>query len=52
MAASAAVPHVLAAVNNVRLKGFNEADWKQQLRKMLERLSANAQAMTAEVAEA
>ena len=51
MAASAEVPHVLAAVNNDLLKAFSEAEWKQ-LRKMLDRLSANAQAMAAEGVQA
>ena len=51
MAASAEVPHVLAAVNNHLLKAFSEAEWRQ-LRKMLDRLSANAQAMAAEGVQA
>jgi len=46
-AASAEVPFVLAAVNNDFLKGFSEAEWKQ-LRKLLERMAANAQALAAE----
>ena len=51
VAASAEVPHVLAAVNNDLLQGFSEADWKQ-LRKLLERLSANAHALTPEGVQA
>ena len=51
LAASAEVPHVLASVNNDLLQGFSEADWKQ-LRKLLERLSANAQALTPEGVQA
>ena len=51
VAASAEVPHVLASVNNDLLQGFSEADWKQ-LRKLLERLSANAQALTPEGVQA
>ena len=46
-AASAEVPYVLASVNNDFLKGFSEAEWKQ-LRKLLERMAANAQALQGE----
>lgn len=49
-AASAQVPYVLASVNNDFLKGFSEAEWKQ-LRKLLERMAANAQALQAEGVE-
>lgn len=51
VAASAEVPHVLAAMNNDLLKGFSESEWKQ-LRKLLERMAANAQAMATEGTEA
>ena len=51
VAASAEVPHVLASVNNDLLQGFSETDWKQ-LRKLLERLSANAHALTPEGVQA
>lgn len=46
-AAAAKVPFVLASVNNDFLKGFSEAEWKQ-LRKLLERMAANAQALQSE----
>lgn len=43
-AASAHIPHVLASVNNDFLAGFSEREWKQ-LRKLIERMSANGQAL-------
>ena len=46
-AAAAKVPHVLAAVNNDFLQGFSESEWKQ-LRKLLDRMAANGQAMLAQ----
>lgn len=49
-AASAEVPFVLASVNNDFLKGFSEAEWKQ-LRKLLERMATNAQALQTEGVE-
>lgn len=49
-AASAEVPYVLASVNNDFLKGFSEAEWKQ-LRKLLERMASNAQALQTEGVE-
>lgn len=42
--AAAHIPHVLAAVNNDFLAGFSERDWKQLL-KLIERMSANGQAL-------
>ncbi len=43
-AASARIPHVLASVNNDFLDGFSERDWKQ-LRRLVERMAANGQAL-------
>lgn len=45
--AAAHIPHVLASVNNDFLAGFSERDWKQ-LRKLIERMSANGQALQAQ----
>ena len=45
-AASAQVPHVLAAVNNDFLQGFSEADWAQ-LRALVDRMAANGAALLA-----
>jgi len=45
------VPHVLAAVNNDFLRGFNEEEWKQ-LRQLIERMAANGHALQAERAAA
>ncbi|MFT3956243.1 MAG: MarR family transcriptional regulator [Piscinibacter sp.] len=45
--AAAHIPHVLAAVNNDFLAGFSERDWKQLL-KLIERMSANGQALQAQ----
>lgn len=41
------VPHVLAAVNNDLLRGFSDTDFRQ-LRRLLERMAANAAALQAE----
>jgi DNA-binding MarR family transcriptional regulator len=41
------VPHVLAAVNNDFLRGFNKQEWAQ-LKEMLQRMLVNGQAMQAE----
>jgi len=43
-AAAAHIPHVLASVNNDLLQGFSEREWKQ-LRRLVERMAANAQAL-------
>jgi DNA-binding MarR family transcriptional regulator len=43
-AAVAKIPHVLASVNNDFLRGFSERDWRQ-LRKLVERMTANGQAL-------
>jgi len=45
-AAAASIPHVLASVNNDFLQGFSEREWKQ-LRRFIERMSANGQALQA-----
>ncbi len=45
-AAAARIPHVLASVNNDFLQGFSERDWKQ-LRRFVERMRANGEALTA-----
>jgi len=45
-AAAARIPHVLASVNNDFLQGFSEREWKQ-LRRFIERMSANGQALQA-----
>lgn len=50
-AAAAQIPQVLADVNNDFLRGFAEREW-QQLRKLLERMTANGQALQATDAEA
>ena len=47
--AAAMVPHVLAAVNNDFLRGFDEDEFKQ-LRQMLDRMLANGDALQAETA--
>jgi DNA-binding MarR family transcriptional regulator len=44
--AAANMPHVLAAVNNDFLHGFSEAEWTQ-LRKLIERMTANGTALQA-----
>ena len=41
------VPHVLAAVNNDFLRGFNKQEWAQ-LKELLQRMLVNGQAMQAE----
>jgi len=41
------VPHVLASVNNDLLRGFDETDFNQ-LRKLLDRMAANAAALQAD----
>lgn len=46
-AAAANIPHVLASVNNVFLHGFSEREWRQ-LRKLVERMTANGQALQAQ----
>ena len=43
-AATAKIPHVLASVNNDFLHGFSEREWRQ-LRKLVERMTANGQAL-------
>ena len=43
-AAAAHIPHVLAAVNNDFLRGFNKQEF-QQLRGFIERMTANGQAL-------
>ena len=45
-AAAARIPHVLASVNNDFLQGFSEREWKQ-LRRFIERMSANGHALQA-----
>jgi DNA-binding MarR family transcriptional regulator len=45
-AATANIPHVLASVNNDFLHGFSEREWRQ-LRKLVERMTANGQALQA-----
>ncbi len=50
-AAAARVPHVLASVNNDFLEGFSERDWKQ-LRRLVERMAANGQALQTAAEEA
>ena len=45
-AATAKIPHVLASVNNDFLQGFSEREWRQ-LRKLVERMTANGQALQA-----
>lgn len=45
------VPHVLASVNNDMLRGFSETDFNQ-LRKLLDRITANATALQGERASA
>ena len=44
--ATANIPHVLASVNNDFLHGFSEREWRQ-LRKLVERMTANGQALQA-----
>ena len=46
-AATAKIPHVLASVNNDFLHGFSEREWRQ-LRKLVERMTANGQALQAQ----
>jgi len=41
------VPHVLAAVNNDFLRGFNKQEWAQ-MKELLQRMLVNGQAMQAE----
>lgn len=50
-AAVAGVPQVLASVNNDFLRGFSEREWLQ-LRKLIERMTENGQALQADAAEA
>ena len=44
--ATANIPHVLASVNNDFLHGFSEREWRQ-LRELVERMTANGQALQA-----
>jgi len=46
-AAAQSVPQVLAAVNNDFLRGFSENEWRQLLA-LVERMTANGQALQAE----
>jgi len=48
---AAEVPHVLAGANNDFLRGFSEPEWLQ-LRRLIERMIANGEALQREAAEA